>query len=156
MATKKILTLVPKRSTLISLAMTLSPFALELIRKAADNPEVWKKVQEQILRLGQHRGDTPEDMRRTIEALREQIDYLTDSADDDAEAKQAQTWGKQLEQLDRAAALLTAPGATRKQKKTLSKKIGTLRAEILKAFIAEVDEDAQVEGPSGSSGSKGS
>ncbi|MGO1259212.1 MAG: hypothetical protein ACTMII_09695 [Brachybacterium sp.] len=149
MATKKLTNPVPKGNALISLAMTLSPFAIELIRKAADNPEVWKKVQEQILRLGQHRGDTPEDMRQTIEALREQIVYLTESADDDAEAKQAATWGKQLEQLDRAAALLTAPGATRTQKKTLKKKIGTLRAEILKAFIAEVDEDAQVEGLKG-------
>lgn len=130
---------------LAKLATLAGPAAVGVLTQLAKNPEVGKKVQGQVEELFRHRGNSPEDMLETIAVLREQVEYLADSADDQAEVDRAQGWQKQLEQCERAARLVSAPGSSRKQRRTLAQKIGDLRSDILEAFLVEQDEDSRGE-----------
>ncbi|WP_165831694.1 hypothetical protein [Brachybacterium endophyticum] len=132
----------------VELALMAAPVAFKALKKLLDDPTLGKKAQEQIARLLKYSGGSPADMLETVKALREQVDYLSDSADDEREAQRAQAWSKQLEQCERAAQLVNAPGSTRKERRALNKRISTLRSEILEAFIDEQEEGMQ-EGDNG-------
>lgn len=106
------------------------------------NPDLAKKVQEQIDRLLKHSGYSTADMLETVKVLREQVGYLLASADDERDVARADAWSKQLEQCERTVQLVSVPGATRKERRTLKKRIAGLRAEILEAFVSETREDA--------------
>ena len=82
-------------------------------------------------------------MVKTVRILREQVDYLAASADDELEAQQAAEWAKRLDSCERAAQLLKAPGTTRKDRKALKKRIEALRTDIFAAYIEERGEDAE-------------
>ena len=75
--------------------------------------------------------------------LREQVDYLAQSADDADEERRAKAWAKRLDSCEMAAHLLTAPGAPRKDRRTLKKRVEELRSEIFAAYIDEMSEDAE-------------
>lgn len=131
-----------KMSTVLKAAKWLGPLAIEGIRRLAKNPEAMSTVKEQGAKLLKNTGDKPEDVLATIEALRDQVDYLEESADDRAEADRAAAWAKQLEKYERAARLLQAPGATKADLASLKKKVGELRGQIFSAFVQEQEEDA--------------
>ena len=119
------------------------PFAIRLVQILRDNPEIWAFVKEQLDKLRRNDKATPEAMLATLEALREQVELLTASADDEQEAAQAAKWSAKLDAASRAANVLAAPGSTAKQRKSLKKQIDSLRGEIIAAYIAELDEDAK-------------
>lgn len=134
----------------LDIALALAPFAAGALKKLMENPALAKGIQEQFDRLRKHSGDSGSDLLETVKVLREQVDYLVESADDEREAARAATWSKQLEQCERAARLVSAPGATRKERRALKKRITGLRTEILEAFIAEQEEDAEADKGTGS------
>lgn len=130
------------RGKALELAVMAAPFALGALKKVAENPDLAKKVQEQFDRLLKHSGDSTADMLETVKVLREQVGYLLASADDERDVARANAWSKQLEQCERAVQLVSVPGATRKERRTLKKRIAGLRTEILEAFVSETQEDA--------------
>jgi uncharacterized protein involved in exopolysaccharide biosynthesis len=126
----------------VGIAVMVAPLAIDVLKKLLENPDLAKRAQQQFDRLLKHSGDSSADMLETVKVLREQVDYLVGSADGKHEATRAATWSKQLEQCERAARLVSAPGATRKERRALKKRIAALRSEILEAFIVEQQEDA--------------
>ena len=100
-------------------------------------------MKEQLEKLRRHDKATPEAMLATLDALREQVTLLTESADDEQEAAKAAAWSAKLDSASRAAQLLAAPGSTAKQRKTLKKQIDSLRQDIFAAYVTELDEDAK-------------
>lgn len=107
------------------------------------HPEVWEGIKEQASRLQHAATSRPDGVLTTVAVLREQVDYLAESADDEREAQQAKAWTKRLDSCERAAQLLKAPGATKKDRKTLKKSVEELRSEIFAAYIEERGEDAE-------------
>ncbi len=133
--------------TVIGLVSALSPLAVAAFRKLSENPELFAKVQGQLERLLKNRGGgTASAMRATVDALRDQVSYLKDSADDDAEHRRATAWEKQLADCEHAIALLDTPAATRKHRKVAKKRIASLHDEIVTAFLIEQEEDARAAG----------
>lgn len=124
-----------------TLAVALGPKVVPALVDLAQNPEALKKVVGTVRGILDREAKTPEDLESTIQALREQVAYLADSADDDAESKRAKDWAKSLDQASRAAKLVAAPGASAKERKIVKKKVTALRAEILEALIIEKSED---------------
>jgi len=127
----------------ISFLGMATPFVIRLVQMLRDNPEVWDYVKEQLEKLRRHDKATPEAMLATLDALREQVALLTESADDEQEAAQAVAWSGKLDSASRAAQLLAAPGSTAKQRKTLKKQIDALRQDIFAAYVTELDEDTK-------------
>lgn len=145
MAPKALPTLGPRGKGALSTAKWAIPLLLAAGRWIADNPELLEKVKLQISRLLSARTSTIDGMLETITVLRESVDYLAGSADDEAEARRARDWSEQLDHCEQAAKLLTAPGTPSKERKALKKRIESLRSEIMAAFIAERGEDAAAE-----------
>ena len=127
----------------ISFLGMATPFVIRLVQILRDNPEIWAFVKEQLDKLRRNDKATPEAMLATLEALREQVTLLTESADDEQEAAKAAAWSAKLDSASRAAQLLAAPGSTAKQRKTLKKQIDSLRQDIFAAYVTELDEDAK-------------
>ena len=130
-----------------SAAASAARWALPLLAAGARwlsaHPEVWEGVKEQAAKLQKTSTNKPDGVLATVAILREQVDYLEDSADDDAEARRAEDWAKRLDSCERAAQLLKAPGATRKDRKALKTRVEALRSEIFEAYIEEMGEDAE-------------
>jgi len=131
-------------------ALRAAQWALPLLAAGARwlsaHPEVWERVKEQAARLQRTTTNRPDGMLATVEILREQVAYLEDSADDEEETRRARDWAKRLDSCERAARLLTAPGATRKDRKALKTSVEALRSEVFTAYIEEMGEDAQEPG----------
>ena len=118
------------------------PIAIRVVQTLKDNPEIADFAKKQLDKLRRNDKATPEAMLATLEALREQVTLLTESADDGQEAAQAAAWSAKLDSATRAAKLLAAPGSTASQRKTLKKQIDSLRQDIFAAYVAELGEDA--------------
>lgn len=133
-------------SSRASTAMNAARWAIPLLvagaRWLSAHPEVWEGVKEQATRLQKTTTNKPDGVLATVAILREQVDYLEGSADDAEETRRAQDWAKRLDSCECAARLLKAPGATRKDRKTLKTRVETLRSEIFEAYIEEMGEDA--------------
>lgn len=131
-------------------ALRAAQWAIPLLAAGARwlsaHPEVWENVKEQAAKLQRTTTNKPDGVLATVEILREQVNYLEDSADDDEEARRARDWATRLDSCERAARLLTAPGATRKDRKALKTRVEALRSEIFAAYIEEMGEDA-ADGP---------
>ena len=121
----------------------LAPFVIAALKRLLENPETQTWIQEQLAQVTSTRSSTPDGMLTTIRALRDDVRFLAESADDAEEKARAHAWTRQLDKCEQAAALLKAPGATRKQRRTLRKKIGALHTEIFNAAILEKDEDVR-------------
>jgi hypothetical protein len=128
-------------------ALKAAQWAVPLLTAGArwlsTHPEVWEGVKEQAERLQKATTHRPAGVLRTVTILREQVDYLEGSADDAEEARRAKAWAKRLDSCERAAQLLKAPGATRKDRKELKESVEALRSEIFSAYIQEMGEDAE-------------
>ena len=118
------------------------PIAIRVVQTLKDNPEIADFAKKQLDKLRRNDKATPEAMLATLEALREQVTLLTESADDGQEAAQAAEWSAKLDAASRAAKLLAAPGSTTSQRKILKKQIDSLRQDIFAAYVAELGEDA--------------
>lgn len=105
------------------------------------NPDVADRIQREVQRLGRSTGDDPEAMRASLRAMREQVEYLRDSADDDAERARTRVWSASLTRLEHTAEMLRG-GSSRDDRKRLRTRIDALRAEIIDAFLLEQIEDA--------------
>ena len=104
---------------------------------------MWEGVKEQAAKLQRATTSKPDGVLTTVAVLREQVDYLAESADDEGEVRRAREWAKRLDSYERAAQLLKAPGATKKDRKTLKTSVEALRSEIFSAYIEEMGEDAE-------------
>ena len=122
---------------------TATPIVIRVVQTLRDNPEIADYVRSQADRLKRNDKSSPEAMLATLDALREQVTLLTESADDEQEAAQAAAWSAKLDSASRAAQLLAAPGSTAKQRKTLKKQIDALREDIFTAYVTELDEDSK-------------
>lgn len=145
MAAKKFAQVDTKSSSLkkaLAFLSAATPIVIRVVQTMRDNPEISDFVKEQLAKLRRHDKATPEAMLATLEALREQVTLLTESADDGQEAAQAAAWSAKLDAATRAAKLLAAPGSTASQRKTLKKQIDSLRQDIFAAYVAELGEDA--------------
>lgn len=145
MAAKKFAQVDTRSSSLrkaLAFLSAATPIVIRVVQTMRDNPEISDFVKEQLARLRRHDKATPEAMLATLEALREQVTLLAESADDGQEAAQAAAWSAKLDSATRAAKLLAAPGSTTSQRKTLKKQIDSLRQDIFAAYVAELGEDA--------------
>ncbi len=107
----------------------------------SSNPEVAANVQQQVRRLLRSSGPSSDAMRQSLKAMREQVEYLRRSADDNAERARADRWAASLTGLEHALELL-GPGSAKADLKRLRARVDGLRSEILDAFLAEQIEDA--------------
>lgn len=145
MAAKKFAQVDTRSSSLkkaLAFLSAATPIVIRVVQTMRGNPEISDFVKEQLAKLRRHDKATPEAMLATLEALREQVTLLTESADDGQEAAQAAAWSAKLDSATRAAKLLAAPGSTASQRKTLKKQIDSLRQDIFAAYVAELGEDA--------------
>jgi len=126
-------------STVMTIVGTAGPIVAKYLR---EHPEITKSVQDAVTKLLAKRISGPAGMLATIAALRDQVAYLSSSADDEAETRRAQDWARTLDNLQHAAELLH-DGASRQEKKAVKEKVMAVRGEILAAFIAEKAEDAE-------------
>lgn len=125
--------------TVVTIVGTAGPVVAKYLR---EHPEIGQAVGDTVTKLLKKRSSGPAGMRETIGVLREQVAYLTASADDEAEAARAREWARRLDNLDHAAEMLI-DGASRSETKAVREQLTTLRGEILAAFIAEQADDAQ-------------
>ena len=146
MAGKKLVPSSGRAGSAIRAAQWALPLLAAGARWLSAHPEVWERVKEQAATLQKPSTSTPDGVLTTTQILREQVDYLRDSADDDEEVRRAQDWAKRLDSCERAAQLLKAPVATRKDRKALRTRVEALRSEIFAAYIEEMGEDA-ADGP---------
>ncbi|OFT49237.1 hypothetical protein HMPREF3159_12680 [Brachybacterium sp. HMSC06H03] len=145
MAAKKFAQVDTRSSSLkkaLAFLSAATPIVIRVVQTMRDNPEISHFVKEQLAKLRRNDKATPEAMLATLEALREQVTLLTESADDGQEAAQAAAWSAKLDSATRAAKLLAAPGSTASQRRTLKKQIDSLRQDIFAAYVAELGEDA--------------
>eukprot|EP01135_Chromosphaera_perkinsii_P008778 Nk52_evm1s1457 gene=Nk52_evmTU1s1457 len=133
----------PRLATLGRAGTLLAPFALSALRRLLEDPKTQQWVQEQLGRFTTTSSSSPDGMLATIAALRTDVRFLAESADDAGETARAQAWTKQLDKCEQAAQLLKAPGATAKQRRALHKRLRALHAEIFDAALIEKDEDAR-------------
>lgn len=143
MAGKKLVPSTSRSGTAIDVAKWALPLLATGARWLSSHPEVWDAIKEQATKLSKTATNKPEGVLATVAVLREQVDYLAASADDAGEERRAKDWSKRLDSCERAAQLLKAPGATRKDRKALGKSTEVLRSEIFSAYIAEMGEDAE-------------
>ena len=92
-------------------------------------------------RLTRSSGQSSDAMRQSLKAMREQVEYLRRSADDNAERTRADRWAASLTGLEHALELL-GPGSPKADLKRLRDRVDALRSQILDAFLAEQIEDA--------------
>ncbi|MDN5892796.1 MAG: hypothetical protein L0H93_02120 [Nocardioides sp.] len=143
MAGKKLVPGSGRASTAMNAARWAIPLLAAGARWLSTHPEVWESVKEQAAKLQRTTTNKPDGVLATVAILREQVDYLEGSADDAGETRRAQDWAKRLDSCERAAQLLKAPGATRKDRKALKERTEALRSEIFEAYIEEMGEDAE-------------
>ncbi|MGO1406955.1 MAG: hypothetical protein ACTHV2_00985 [Brachybacterium sp.] len=143
MAGKKLVPSSPKAAAAVTAARWAIPLLATGARRLSAHPEVWDTIKEQAGKLSQSTTKKPDGVLETVAVLREQVDYLASSADDADEARRAKDWSKRLDSCERAAQLLKAPDATKKDRKTLTTSVESLRSEIFGAYIEEMGEDAE-------------
>ena len=124
----------------VAIVGTAGPIVAKYLK---EHPEITQNVQDAVGKLLAQRTAGPQGMIETVIALREQVAYLRTSADDEAEARRAAEWSRRLDNLEHAAQMLRN-GSSRRETKAVKEQLGTLRGEILAAFIAEQADDAQV------------
>ena len=144
MAGKKLVPSATKAGTVMNAARWALPLLAAGARWLSTHPEVWEGVKEQAAKLQKTTTNKPDGVLTTVGILREQVDYLAESADDAEEARLAKDWAKRLDSCEHAAQLLKAPGSTRQDRKKLKKRVEALRSEIFEAYIEELGEDAEV------------
>lgn len=105
------------------------------------NPQVADRIQREVQRLTRSSGQSSDAMRQSLKAMREQVEYLRRSADDNAERARADRWAASLTGLEHALELL-GPGSPKADLKRLRDRVDALRSQILDAFLAEQIEDA--------------
>lgn len=128
-------------------ALRYGPEVFAWLRK---NPAVADTVQDQVQKLQRSSSLSPEAMRATLAAMREQVDYLGESADDEAERGRAAAWSAFLTKLEHAVELLGA-GSSKAERKRMRARIDELRAKVIDAFLEEQIEDAGGPSPVGGS-----
>lgn len=133
--------------TLAKLGVAVGPFVVPAIQKLIDDPEKLRELHHRLTELLRRSGASADEMLETIDVLREQVQELAESADDEKEVVRAKRWAKQLDGFEKAAKLLQAPGAQQRDLKQLRKKINTLRTEILNAHIMELADDKKSDVP---------
>jgi hypothetical protein len=121
-----------------TLAVTLGPLILKYLK---DHPEIWQDLVDALKKVVVRRAASPSELLTTIAALREQVGYLRESADDDGEVARAEAWSRRLNHLERLAKLL-AGEASKSEIKELREQVFALRKEIIEAFVIEQVEDA--------------
>lgn len=124
--------------TVVTIVGTAGPVVTKYLK---DHPEIGAAVGEAVTKLVKRRPGGTAGLIETVGVLREQVDYLRESADDEEESRRAAHWAKQLDNLEHAAIMLR-DRATTSEKKVLRMRLERLRGEILAAFIAEQAEDS--------------
>lgn len=140
---------------LVKFAAVAGPTVVKVVQKYGptltklkkDNPEVFDAVQNQVRKLAEARkaGKSPETLHKRIAALRDQVSYLRQSADDEEERRRAEAWRVKLDKIEASLPLLTAmsPKAASRERAHINSRIDELSTEILSAFIDEQEEDAR-------------
>lgn len=117
---------------------------LDRLRK--DYPEAFDAVQQQVKKLAEARRERSgaAAVRRRIAVLREQVEYLRASADDDAEARRAAGWARVLTDVERLLPVVLAerPRTQRAHLRQIEHRLDELGGDLLAAVIAEREEDA--------------
>jgi len=139
-----------KFSKVLKAAGVIGPIALKAVQTITKDPEILRTDKEQAAKLAKPTGGTPTDLLETIGVLRTQVSYLEDSADDAEETRRAVGWTRRLDNCERAAQILAAPGASKADRAALRKKVGELRSEIFEAFLVEKAEDMEKDEVAGS------
>ena len=109
---------------------------------------MWEGVKEQATRLQKTTTNKPDGVLATVAILREQVDYLFRTPPTTPVRPVGRRTGRSGWIPARVCRrLLKAPGATRKDRRTLKTRVEALRSEIFEAYIEEMGEDAEaVEG----------
>lgn len=133
----------PRMARLGRAGTLLAPFAISALKRLLEDPATQQWAQERMGRFTATSSSSPDGMLATIAALRTDVRFLAESADDATETERARAWTKQLDRCEQAARLLKAPGATAKQRRALHRKLRELHTEIFDAALVERDEDAR-------------
>lgn len=143
-----------KAGQLVKYAVVAGPAVARAVATAApllnrlrkDYPEAFDVVQHQVKRLAEARRERsgPAAIRRRLVVLREQVGYLRESADDDAEAARAASWARTLDDLERLLPVVLAERSrTRRQHlRQIEDRLDDLSGALLAAVIAEREDDA--------------
>ena len=144
-----------KLGSLIKFAAVAGPTVLKVVQKYGPtltelkktNPEVFDAVQNQVRKLAESRkaSKSPERLHRRVAALRDQVAYLHQSADDEGERRRAEDWRAKLDKIEASLPLLSAMSskAAAREQAHVDARIDELSSEILSAYIDEQEEDAR-------------
>ncbi|PFG38258.1 hypothetical protein ATJ97_0731 [Georgenia soli] len=144
-----------KFSALVKFAAVAGPAVVKVVQKYGptltelrkSNPEVFDAVQNQVRKMAEARkaGKSPEVLHRRIAALRDQVAYLRQSADDEGERQRAEDWRVKLDKIEASLPLLSAMSskAAARERAHIDARIDELSSEILSAYIDEQEEDAR-------------
>ena len=144
-----------KFSALVKFAAVAGPAVVKVVQKYGptltelrkSNPEVFDAVQNQVRKMAEARkaGKSPEVLHRRIAALRDQVAYLRQSADDEGERQRAEDWRAKLDKIEASLPLLSAMSskAAARERAHVDARIDELSSEILSAYIDEQEEDAR-------------
>ena len=131
------------KSPAFAALMALAPAAMPLLGKLWENKDVQAQITQLLSRLSKNESASDEAMSETVAVLRDQVQDLAESADDESEEHRAAALSRKLDACEKAIALLRAPGTSKKQRRTVRKKLDALREEILAAHLAELEDDLQ-------------
>ncbi|WP_043500403.1 hypothetical protein [Georgenia sp. SUBG003] len=144
-----------KFGALIKFAAVAGPAVVKVVQKYGptltemrkSNPEVFDAVQNQVRKMAEARtaGKSPELLHRRVAALRDQVAYLRQSADDERERRRAEEWRAKLDKIEASLPLLSAMSskAAARERAHIDSRIDELSTEILSAYIDEQEEDAR-------------
>lgn len=131
----------------------ITSYGPQLKRLYDRNPEAFARVMGTVKSFGGKAGgglkaSGVRGIEKRIAEIREQVVYLRDSADDAYERDRAVLWNAQLDRLESAAGLVSSMGAEARAKEVerLNERLDRLAADVLAAFIDEVDEDSRKAG----------
>ncbi len=147
-----------RMGSLIKLATVAGPVVYQLVTKYGpelkrlrdSNPEAFERVTGTVkgmTGLGKNSTTTRgvKGAENRIKELREQVDYLQQSADDAYERDRATLWGAQLSRFEGALRLLRGMGeeARNTELERINARLDRLAGDVLSAYIDELDEDSR-------------
>lgn len=131
-----------------TVALVVARYGPQIRQLMKDNPEAFERITGQFKKSIQARSNQnkkPEGLEDRLALLREQVTYLYASANDAEVARQASSWRKEIEGLERSVPLLNAMGRKQRsiEKRKLELRIDRLSSQILAASLVDDIEDAE-------------
>ena len=130
-----------------TLALVVARYGPQIRQLVKDNPEVIDTITKRFSNAAKARSEqnSPGGLARRCGVLKEQTTYLYASANSAEVARQASTWRKEIEAIERSIPLLDAMGRKQRlmEKRRIQQRLDALSSNILAASLVDDIEDAE-------------